>query len=247
MKEVEININRYAQNKLTDSEMLNWFDRFDLSMQKEIRNKLIMCMEQAHPTDEMIAHSIKLAPIKETMTPVVIFNTKPFKIAVNKIKNLPDSEIRKPLLSCYVYSEQPIHIGEKHFVKMVVLTFGTTLISMNYIDFGLIRAMLNKGKTIEQLLGYSKNENYSTVEWISIYLDKGEFCIDYHHVFDEREKGVENIYDFSYVEPDDMYGKRMHQTKDFESLMAWTFKNFKILSERFLPFDYLNDELEQQK
>jgi hypothetical protein len=95
MTEIEININRYAQSKLTDSEILSWFDGFELSKQKEVRNKLIMCMEQAHPTDEIIAQSIKLAPIKETMTPVVIFKTKPFKIAVNKIKSLPDAELRK--------------------------------------------------------------------------------------------------------------------------------------------------------
>jgi hypothetical protein len=118
---------------------------------------------------------------------------------------------------------------------------------MNYLDFGLIRTMLIKGKTIEQFLGHSKSDTYSTVEWISLYLDKGEFCIDFHKVFDEREEGVENIYDCSYVEPDDMHGKRMFQTKDFYSLITWTLKHFKVSSERFLPFDYLNDELEQIK
>ncbi|MBS2101136.1 DUF5958 family protein [Carboxylicivirga linearis] len=98
MTEIEININKYAQNKLTDSEMLDWFDQFDLTGQKEIRDKLIMFAQQAHPTDELILTAIKTAPIKETMTPVVLFKTQTFKIATNKIVDLPDSELRKSLI-----------------------------------------------------------------------------------------------------------------------------------------------------
>ena len=37
MTEIEININKYAQNKLTYSEMMDSFDQHDLIMQKEIR------------------------------------------------------------------------------------------------------------------------------------------------------------------------------------------------------------------
>ncbi|WP_289056225.1 DUF5958 family protein [Carboxylicivirga marina] len=99
MTDIEININKYAQNKLTDFEIMNWFDKFDLIGQKEIRDKLIMCLQQSHPTDEMISIAIQSAQIKNTMTPVVLFKTQPFKIAINKIENLPDSELRKSLIT----------------------------------------------------------------------------------------------------------------------------------------------------
>ena len=98
MTEIEININKYAQNKLTDSEILDWFDQFDLTRQKEIRDKLIMFAQQAHPTDNLISKAIQTARIKETMTPVVLFKTKSFKIAINRIVELPDSELRKTII-----------------------------------------------------------------------------------------------------------------------------------------------------
>jgi len=95
MTDIEININKYAQNKLTDSEIMDWFDHFDLSAQKEVRDKLIMFMQQSHPTEELISKAIQNAQIKDTMTPVVLFKTQTFKNAINKIENLPDSELRK--------------------------------------------------------------------------------------------------------------------------------------------------------
>jgi hypothetical protein len=98
MTEIELNINKFAQNKLTDSEILDWFDQFDLTGQKEIRDKLIMFAQQAHPTDELISTAIKTAPIKETMTSVVLFKTQTFKKATNKIVDLPDSELRKSFI-----------------------------------------------------------------------------------------------------------------------------------------------------
>jgi len=98
MTEIEININKYAQDKLTDSEIMEWFDRFEFSQKKEIRDKLIMYLQQSNPSDELISTAIKTAQIKETMTPVVLFKTQTFKIAVNKIVNLPDSELRKSFI-----------------------------------------------------------------------------------------------------------------------------------------------------
>ena len=98
MTEIEININKYAQNRLTDSEIMEWFDQFDLSRQKEARDKLIMFVQQAHPSDELITKAIQIAPIKETMTPVVLFKTQTFKVAINKIEDLPDSELKKSFI-----------------------------------------------------------------------------------------------------------------------------------------------------
>lgn len=117
---------------------------------------------------------------------------------------------------------------------------------MNYLNFGQIKPMINKGKTVEQFLGFAKSGDCTTIRWITLYLDKDEYCLDFHEVLDDRENGLNNIYDFSYVEPDDMYGKRMYQTEDFESLIEWTFRHFTISRDKFLPFDYLNDELKKE-
>ena len=98
MIEIEININNYAQNRLTDSEIMDWFDQFDMQKKKEIQMKLITFMKQAHPSNDMITKAIQTAPIKNTMTPVILFKTQSFKIAINKIRILPDSEIRKSFI-----------------------------------------------------------------------------------------------------------------------------------------------------
>ena len=98
MTDIEININKYAQNRLTDSEIMDWFDQFDIQKKKEIQIKLITFMEQAHPSNELITKAIQTTPIKNTMTPVVLFKTQSFKIAINKIRMLPDSEIRKSFI-----------------------------------------------------------------------------------------------------------------------------------------------------
>ncbi|MCH6199768.1 hypothetical protein MMU07_09260 [Aquiflexum sp. LQ15W] len=118
---------------------------------------------------------------------------------------------------------------------------------MNYLDFEQIKPMINKGKTIEQFIGFTKSDDFSTLKWISLYLNEEEYCVDFHEVFDDRKEGIENIYDFPYVEPDDMYGKRMHQTVDFESLTEWIFNHFSVSRDRFLPFDFLNEELGKEK
>jgi hypothetical protein len=124
---------------------------------------------------------------------------------------------------------------------------GMILINMNYLDFEQIKPKINKGKTIEQFIGFAKSDDFSTLKWISLYLDEDEYCVDFHEVFDDRKEGIENIYDFSYVEPDDMYGKRMHQTVDFESLTEWIFNHFSVSRDRFLPFGYLNEEHGKEK
>jgi DNA-binding ferritin-like protein (Dps family) len=95
MTEIELNINKFAQNMLTDSAIFNWYDKLDISIQKDVQNKLAMFIQQSHPTDELIKNAIQMAPIKDTMTPVVLFKTKTLKNAINKIDKLPDSELRK--------------------------------------------------------------------------------------------------------------------------------------------------------
>ncbi len=73
---------------------MDCFDQFDLKGQKYLRNNLIAFKPQADPTDELISKAIPTIPIKETMTPVILFKTETFEITINKIKNLADSKLR---------------------------------------------------------------------------------------------------------------------------------------------------------
>ena len=100
MTENELILNKISQDKISFDIGLSWFDNLDLSIQKEIIRKLITFIQQSHPDKESIDLGLELAPIKKTMTPVVILKTLDhLNVALNKIVDLPDSEIQKSFIT----------------------------------------------------------------------------------------------------------------------------------------------------
>jgi hypothetical protein len=100
MTENELIINKISQDKICFDDGLSWFVNLDLSNQKEIILKLITFIQQSHPDKESIDLGLELAPIKKTMTPVVLLKTQDhFNVALNKIIDLPDSEIQKSFIT----------------------------------------------------------------------------------------------------------------------------------------------------
>jgi hypothetical protein len=97
--ENEIIINKISQDKIGFDDGLAWFDKLDLVNQKEIIQKLIYFIQQSHPDKESIDLGLEIAPIKKTMTPVILLKTQEhYNLALNKIADLPDSEIRKSFI-----------------------------------------------------------------------------------------------------------------------------------------------------
>ena len=76
MTEDEIIINKLAQDNLDFDKAVIWFDRLMEERQKQIIDKLTFFIQQSHPTKELIDIGLDSAPIKPTMTPVVIFRKK---------------------------------------------------------------------------------------------------------------------------------------------------------------------------
>ena len=99
MTEEEIIINKIAQDKFDFGDGVLWFDGLQEDKQKEIIDKLILFVQQSHPTKEYIDIGLEKAPIKQTMTPVVIFKTQNLKTALNKIRTLPRGEWRKSFVT----------------------------------------------------------------------------------------------------------------------------------------------------
>ncbi len=98
MTQPEIYINKYARDKLSYNDIFNWFQSLEVVDQKEVRNKLIYFLYQNHPSEDIITKAIKTTPIKQTMTPCVLFKTKAFNIAIQKTQQLPDSELKKAFI-----------------------------------------------------------------------------------------------------------------------------------------------------
>jgi len=99
MTEDEILLNRIAQDKVPLEEGILWYDSLEATQQKLALYKLAYLLEQAHPSLESIQAGIELAPIKPTMTPVVIFQKNNLGVAVTKVLQLPENEWRKAFIT----------------------------------------------------------------------------------------------------------------------------------------------------
>jgi len=100
MTENEVILNRISQDKIGFDDGLAWFDKLDLINQKEIIQTLIYFIQQSHLDKESIDLGLEIAPIKKTMTPVILLKSQEnYNIALNKIAALPDFEIRKSFIT----------------------------------------------------------------------------------------------------------------------------------------------------
>ena len=95
----EIMINSFAQEKITFEQLMTWFDGINLEDQRQAISRARLCLDQSHPKREIIDIGIETIPLKPTMTPVVLFKTQGFKIALQKILVLPDNENRKTFIT----------------------------------------------------------------------------------------------------------------------------------------------------
>jgi hypothetical protein len=95
----DILINQFAQGQLSLEKLLEWFDKLEINAQREILVLTRAYLEQAHPDPETVQLGIESIPMKATMTPIVLLKTQAFKIALNRILELPDQELRKSFIS----------------------------------------------------------------------------------------------------------------------------------------------------
>ena len=99
MTEEEIILNKIAQDKFDFDEGVQWFDSLERERQREILDKLILFIQQSHPTKETVDLGLAEAPIKKTMTPVVIFKTQNLNTALHRLRTLPVDEWKKSFVT----------------------------------------------------------------------------------------------------------------------------------------------------
>ena len=99
MTEEEIIINRIAQDKFDFNEGVRWFEGLEKERQRTVLSKLSLFIQQSHPTKDTVDSGLEIAPIKKTMTPVIIFKTKDLKTALKKLETLPEDEWNKSFVT----------------------------------------------------------------------------------------------------------------------------------------------------
>ncbi len=95
----EIYLNKIAQEKISIDTGIKWFENFNALEQRQIISLLRLYLEQSHPSQKLIDKAILSVPLKQTMTPIAIFKTNPFKIAAIKVSELPDDELKKSFIT----------------------------------------------------------------------------------------------------------------------------------------------------
>ncbi|WPR75067.1 hypothetical protein [Algoriphagus sp. NG3] len=108
---------------------------------------------------------------------------------------------------------------------------------MKNLDILQIKAQLNRGKSVEQFLGTGKSGLHEILKWIEIRPEKESFTLVYHEVFNDADEGIESIYNYSYVVPDDLYGKDITESKSVEEILNKAqsiFGNGNFYNEGFL-------------
>ena len=108
LSEEDIIINRVAQDKLSLDEGLEWFKNCNPKEHGAILTRLRHYLEQSHPGQQLIDDSLGKVPLKQTMTPIVLFKTYPYKLAAETVCELPENELEKSfitLLTLFKYAD----------------------------------------------------------------------------------------------------------------------------------------------
>lgn len=115
---------------------------------------------------------------------------------------------------------------------------------MKYLTEEQLLDLLQLGKTVETFVGKDDVNGHRTLQWLGI--EKGREKREYyyvvlHHVFDDRQDGVESTYDFSYVEPDDLHGKVLLESESFSNAIQYVKAKFSLSLSRFVSEGFLDE------
>lgn len=114
---------------------------------------------------------------------------------------------------------------------------------MRYLNELEIKSALNRGKSVEQFLRKKRIDNFDAIEWIEIRSKKHNFQLIYHLVFDEFDEDIESVYDFSYVEPDDIYGKIVFENDNIDKVFEFADKKYDSNLSNYFTEGFLNQLL----
>ncbi|MCR9171393.1 MAG: hypothetical protein NXI10_02805 [bacterium] len=114
---------------------------------------------------------------------------------------------------------------------------------MNHLLESQIKPHLHHSKEIEQFLGKTVIGDYEVLRWISIVYNKDNYKLLVHEVFDDRDEGIESIYDFSYFTPDDQFGRQLFISTDLNEVLEFAVESFGVDNSKYSLFGNLDANL----
>tara|TARA_B100000965_G_C19493404_1_gene714072 strand:- start:90 stop:449 length:360 start_codon:yes stop_codon:yes gene_type:complete len=108
---------------------------------------------------------------------------------------------------------------------------------MRYLSKNQAFDLISQGRTLELEIGSSEENGFKTFQWLAIEKgreDKNRFYLIFHNVFDDRDQGIESVYNFSYVEPDEIYGKIIKEFTEVSDLKSYLQEHYSDSLDSFL-------------
>jgi hypothetical protein len=94
-KDINIQINSFAQSLRTMTQMTDWFESNDNQLKRNIINQIWDFLQNTRPTKDEINEGINKSEQKDSYTAAIILRRFSFKEARHKILELPDNELTK--------------------------------------------------------------------------------------------------------------------------------------------------------
>jgi len=114
---------------------------------------------------------------------------------------------------------------------------------MQYLNQSEILPYINAGKEIEQFLGEFFIDNFRCFSYVTLGQTKEGYYALIFEKFDDSDEGLTSLYDYSSIEPDNLYGKEIGPSKSFEEIIEKLNREVKLDSEKYLISGYLDEEI----
>lgn len=88
MNSHELRINRLAQGLEPVEAGISWFNQSASVQRLEIMRALDLCIFQSHPTKEDVKSGIAKSGLKDTCSPCIVVQRKPFNLARQKVLSM---------------------------------------------------------------------------------------------------------------------------------------------------------------
>ena len=112
---------------------------------------------------------------------------------------------------------------------------------MNQLNPSELSSYINSKEIIEQFICSFETNEHQCFRWIEIRKDKQKFTLILHEVFDDRDERIESIYDFSYLEADEMDGSEIYESNSLDEIINFASEKYSAVLTKYSPFGYLND------
>ena len=111
---------------------------------------------------------------------------------------------------------------------------------MIYLNESDIEPYLNAGKEIEQYLGEFLISDHRCFRYLVLGKEKSGYYGLLFEKFDDSNEGLDSIYDFSSVEPDELYGRELGAFETLDLLIEQINKAILLDPTKYLLSGHLN-------